>query len=100
MSALPVLIANAVEEAFPTPADASTGLLFTSSIFVQMFTTPSLQCMLDVATVPCGGLASPPKLFISGLAFFGCLVPALLYRGENRRALAEMQHERATSFAM
>lgn len=89
VAALPVLIANAVEEAYPAPADAPTALLFTSSNVLQIACTLLLQLLLSRQGDACGDLRSPSRLFIVGAAGLGCLLPVLLFDGAQNRRLAE-----------
>jgi len=89
MSALPVLIGNATEETFPAPAEAATGLLQISAIALQVVFTPLVQEMIHLDGNTCGGLTSPSRVFIIGVAFLGCLAPALAYRGRLNRMMAE-----------
>jgi len=88
-SVLPTLIASAVEETYPTPRDVSTSLLFVSAIALQVFVTPLLALIIASESQGCGGLGSPSRLFILGLAVCGCLLPALVFRGKYNRTLAE-----------
>jgi len=93
MSALPSLISNAVEETFPLPAEASTGLLFISAIAMQVFLTPLTQLVLQAQGDRCSSWGSPFCMFVLAVAAFGCLLPVVLYRGQNNRTLAECQAE-------
>lgn len=95
VAALPVLIANAVEEAYPAPADAPTALLFTSSNVLQIAFTLLLQLLLSQQGDSCGDLASPSRLLIIGAAGIGCLLPVLLFDGAQNRRLAEEAAEAA-----
>lgn len=89
MSALPALVSSAVEETYPLPADASTGLLFISAVALQVALTPLAQLMLETQNDRCSSWGSPFSLFVTGVAVVGCLLPALVYRGKNNRTLAE-----------
>mmetsp|Transcript_100003 Transcript_100003/g.308617 ORF Transcript_100003/g.308617 Transcript_100003/m.308617 type:complete len:108 (-) Transcript_100003:19-342(-) len=91
MSCMPALITNAVEETFPQPADACTSLLFLSANVLQIFVTPLLQAVHRTEPDQCGGLLAPSRLFILVLALFGCLLPALVYKGECNRKKVEDQ---------
>ncbi|KAG8459315.1 hypothetical protein KFE25_014160 [Diacronema lutheri] len=89
VAALPVLIANAVEEAYPAPPDAPTALLFTSSNVLQVAFTFVLQLLLTAQGDECGDLASPSRALIVGAAGVGCLLPVLAFDGAQNRRIAE-----------
>ena len=90
ISALPVLITNAVEETYPLPAEASTSLLYVAAIVVQVPLTPVAELILDSEGGRCGRALSPFHIFIYIIAVVVCLIPALFYQGKPRRREAEL----------
>lgn len=96
VSALPVLIANAVEETYPN-GEAAAALLFTFSSPLQVAFTFILQYLVSMQGNSCGSVASPSRLFILISAAAGCLAPVIAFNGGQYRRLAEgeSQTERA-----
>lgn len=96
-STIPAIIGSAIEETYPVPSDAATGLLFVSAQICILIFTPVSQVLLDMQHGSCGTIFSPVRIFFSAAAIFGALLPAILHR-RGRTATARAMTEARGDF--
>mmetsp|Transcript_57143 Transcript_57143/g.113594 ORF Transcript_57143/g.113594 Transcript_57143/m.113594 type:complete len:456 (-) Transcript_57143:25-1392(-) len=88
LSVIPCIFACAVEETYPMPTEASTGLLTISTILLQVPAIPLLSAVLNNQGNECLHF-SPAHIIVVTMSLLFCLCPALLYKGKYRRMEAE-----------
>mmetsp|Transcript_57146 Transcript_57146/g.113598 ORF Transcript_57146/g.113598 Transcript_57146/m.113598 type:complete len:197 (+) Transcript_57146:2-592(+) len=85
---VPCIFACAVEETYPMPTEAPTGLLEISTVLLQLPAIPLLSWVLNQQGNECQQFSPAHIILVTSSAVF-CFCPALLYKGRYRRMEAE-----------